>query len=105
MSWVMVRYQESWLCRDAISHGARVNGLSAAVRRKAEATRARPPPSHQLDRRIVNQAKLDAADQPRTARLGGGDRGLGLPQRTDIRSERHDAAEHQRNRPEGGGQT
>ena len=65
--------------------------------------RATTVPSHQLQRRIVNQAKADPADQFRTARLGLTDGRLGLPQRADIRSERHDAAKHEGNRSEGRG--
>ena len=39
----------------------------------------------------------------RTERLGGADGVRRLPQRTDIRSERHDAAQHRGYRAEGDG--
>src|SRR5690242_14502378 len=51
---------------------------------------------------LTDHPKIDPADQIRAERLGGADGVGGLPQRTDIRSERHDAAEHRGNRAEGG---
>ena len=69
----------------------------------ADVSRSRVPmrgTSHQLDRRIMNQPKVDRTDQPRPVRFRRADRALDLPQRADIGAERHDAAEHQRNRSE-----
>src|SRR5258708_17552679 len=46
------------------------------------------------------QTEMLAVDQIRTVALGVVDRGHRLPQRTDIRSERHDAAQHRGDRPD-----
>ena len=56
-------------------------------------------PSH---RPVTNHSKVDPADQIRTERLGGADGGHRLSQRTDVRSERHDSAQHCGNRSDGG---
>src|SRR5438128_1638993 len=57
--------------------------------------------STQFHGAIANHSKIDPADQIRTEHLGGADGIRRLPQRTDIRSERYDAAEHRGDRPEG----
>src|SRR6478736_5275977 len=51
---------------------------------------------------FTNHSKVDPVDQIRTEHLGGAHGGHRLPQRADVRSERHDAAQHRGNRPDGG---
>src|SRR5579864_5170292 len=70
--------------------------------RARRATDADEPSSHQLRRRIMNQPKIDPADQAGAERLGGADSRIGLSQRRDVRSKRHDATEHKSNRSESG---
>src|SRR5882757_6736192 len=51
---------------------------------------------------VTDHLKVDPVDQIRTAHLGGADGSHRLPQRTDVRSERHDAAQHHGDRSERG---
>jgi hypothetical protein len=51
---------------------------------------------------FTNHSKVDPADQFRTEHLGGPDGGHRLSQRTDVRSERHDSAQHHGYRSDGG---
>src|SRR6476659_139991 len=53
-------------------------------------------------RAVTNHSKVDPADQIRTEHLGGAHGGHRLSQRTDVRSERHDTAQHHGNRSDGG---
>src|ERR1700733_4322095 len=51
---------------------------------------------------VTYYPKVDSADQIRTERLGGAHGGHRLLQGTDVRSERHDSAQHHGNRSDRG---
>ena len=65
--------------------------------RSAQASASNP-----FHRPLTHHAKVDRVDQIRTECLVGADGGHRLSQRADVRSERHDAAQHRGNRPDGG---
>jgi hypothetical protein len=51
---------------------------------------------------VTNHSKVDSADQIRAERLGGAHCGHRLLQSTDVRSQRHDSAQHHGNRSDRG---
>src|SRR5882724_2500391 len=63
---------------------------------------ARASASNPLHSPVTNHSEVDPADQIRTEHLGGTHGGHRLSQRTDVRSERHDSAEHYGYRSDGG---
>src|SRR5450631_256508 len=79
---------------------ARPNLLQRTYLRLWPRVPARASTSNQFP--FTNHSKVDPADQIRTEHLGGADGGHRLSQRTDVRSERHDSAQHHGYRSDGG---